>query len=118
MNQQTALATHTETHATIELVTNSLTSEHSKRAYAKALTDFFKWREENDNPPLTKATIQQYKHTLTGSTASIILKMSAIRKLAQEASDFVFPFLHSRLPFLIKRFYGRKPAYGIEYLAT
>jgi site-specific recombinase XerD len=71
----------------IELVTNSLTSEHSKRAYSKALTDFFKWREENGNPPLTKATVQSYKQTLTGSPASINLKMSAIRKLALEASD-------------------------------
>lgn len=31
--------------AAIELVTNSLTNEHTKLAYAKALTDFFKWRE-------------------------------------------------------------------------
>jgi site-specific recombinase XerD len=73
--------------AAIELVTHSLTSEHSKRAYAKALTDFFKWREENGNPPVTKATVQRYKQTLTGSPASINLTMSAIRKLALETSD-------------------------------
>jgi integrase/recombinase XerD len=71
----------------IELVTNSLTSEHSKRAYAKALRDFFAWREQNGNPPVNKATVQEYKQTLTGSPASINLKMSAIRKLATEAAD-------------------------------
>ena len=87
MNQQTALATQADTHAAIELVTNSLTSEHSKRAYSKALSDFFKWREANGNPPFTKATAQIYKQTLTGSPASINLRMSAIRKLALEASD-------------------------------
>ena len=74
-------------NAAIQLVTNSLTSEHSKRAYAKALTDFFTWREQNDNPPLTKATVQAYRQTLTGSPASINLRMSAIRKLAREAAD-------------------------------
>lgn len=72
--------------AAIELVTNSLTSEHSKRAYGKALTDFFAWLEAN-RKPFIKATVQEYKQTLTGSPASINLKMSAIRKLATEAAD-------------------------------
>lgn len=71
----------------IELVTNSLTNEHSKRAYSKALRDFFAWREENGNPPVNKATVQQYKQTLRGRPSSINLKMSAIRKLAEEAAD-------------------------------
>lgn len=83
----TQLTTRTDTDAAIQLVTNSLTSDHSKRAYSKALTDFFTWREQNGNPPLTKATVQEYRATLTGSPASINLKMSAIRKLATEAAD-------------------------------
>src|SRR5512138_883896 len=81
----TQLMLQTE-RAAIELVTNSLTSEHSKRAYSKALTDFFAWLEAN-RKPFVKATIQEYRQTLTGSPASINLKMSAIRKLAQEAAD-------------------------------
>ena len=72
--------------AVIELVTNSLTSDHSKRAYGKALSDFFAWLERNKKP-FVKATIQEYKQTLTGSPASINLRMSAIRKLASEAAD-------------------------------
>lgn len=82
-----AITTQNDPQAVIELVTNSLTSEHSKRAYSKALLDFFAWRTENGNPPVNKATVQQYKQTLTGSPASVNLKMSAIRKLATEAAD-------------------------------
>ena len=70
----------------IQLVTNGLTSEHSKRAYGKALRDFLTWMSEQKKP-FIKATIQEYRQTLTGSPASINLRMSAIRKLAQEAAD-------------------------------
>jgi site-specific recombinase XerD len=86
MTNQTALTTRQDPRAAIELVTNSLTSEHSKRAYAKALTDFLAWMETN-HKPFTKAAIQEYRQSLTGSPASINLKMSAIRKLATEAAD-------------------------------
>jgi integrase len=71
----------------IQLVTDGLTSEHSKRAYSRALVEFFAWREQEGNPALTKATVQRYKETLTGSPATVNLKMSAIRKLAAEAAD-------------------------------
>lgn len=70
----------------IQLVTDSLTSEHSKRAYKKALADFITWMTTNQKE-FIKATIQEYKQTLTGSPSSINLKMSAIRKLALEAAD-------------------------------
>ncbi len=83
---QTALANRPQALAAIDLVTNSLTSEHSKRAYRKALTDFLEWMQTNSKPFL-KATVQEYQQSLTGSPASINLKMSAIRKLAQEAAD-------------------------------
>lgn len=87
MQQQTALTTTNETNAAVELVVNSLNSEHSRRAYSRALIEFFAWREREGNPPLTKATVQQYLQTLSGSPASINLKISAIRKLATEAAD-------------------------------
>ena len=80
----TQLTTRDETAAAIALVTNGLTSDYSKRAYSKALTDFFTWREQNGNPALTKATVQEYRQTLTGSPASINLKMSAIQELAYQ----------------------------------
>lgn len=83
MNTQTAITTQ-DGRAVIELVTNALTSEHSKRAYARAIMDFLAWR---GNRPMTKALVNEYKQTLKGSPASINLKMSAIRKLAMEAAD-------------------------------
>jgi len=86
MNTQTAITTRQDPRAAIELVTNGPTSEHSKRAYSKALIDFLAWMEIN-HKPFTKATIQEYRQTLTGSPAAINLKLSAIRKLATEAAD-------------------------------
>ena len=70
--------------AAIELVTNSLTNDHSKRAYSKALTDFLAWRAGR---PINKALVNEYRQTLTGSPATINLRMSAIRKLADEGAD-------------------------------
>jgi integrase len=86
MNTETTLTTYADTTAAIQLVTNGLTSEHSKRAYSKALIDFLGWMQANQKQ-FVKATIQEYRQTLTGSPASINLRMSAIRKLAQEAAD-------------------------------
>src|SRR5215211_5424325 len=83
MNTQTAIISQEQT-AIIQLVTNALTSDHSKRAYAKALTDFLQWRGDR---PMTKALINEYRQTLTGSAARVNLIMSAIRKLASEAAD-------------------------------
>jgi integrase len=85
MNTDTAIISQKD-QAAIELVTNSLTSEHSKRAYSKALIDFLGWMQANQKP-FVKATVQEYRQTLNGSPASINLRMSAIRKLAAEAAD-------------------------------
>jgi site-specific recombinase XerD len=85
MTDTTALLIQTD-RAAIELVTNGLTSDHSKRAYGRALSDFLTWMQAN-RKPFVKATVQEYRQTLTGSPASVNLKMSAIRKLATEAAD-------------------------------
>ena len=86
MDTQMAVTTTNDPRQAIQLVTDSLTSDHSKRAYGKALADFLQWMTENQKP-FNKAGIQEYRQTLTGSPASINLKLSAIRKLAQEAAD-------------------------------
>src|SRR5574338_247991 len=86
METQIITSDRTDTRAAIALVTNGLTSEHSKRAYGRALSDFLGWMEAQ-HKPFTKATVQEYRQTLTGSPASINLRMSAIRKLATEAAD-------------------------------
>ncbi|MCP4542607.1 MAG: tyrosine-type recombinase/integrase [Chloroflexi bacterium] len=74
----------------IDLVLDSLTSEHSKRAYGKALTDFLTWHTEQGRPALSKALVQRYKVVLEESGLSpstVNLRLSAIRKLAVEAAD-------------------------------
>lgn len=74
----------------IQLVLDGLTSSHSKRAYEKAIADFLEWYQGQGKPGLTKATVQRYKTVLQESglaPSSINQRMSAIRKLAQEAAD-------------------------------
>ncbi len=74
----------------IQLVLDGLNSGHSKRAYEKAITDFLSWYQEQGKPGLNKAVVQRYKTVLQENglaPSSINQRMSAIRKLAQEASD-------------------------------
>jgi site-specific recombinase XerD len=73
----------------IELVTDGLNSKQTIRAYTRALGDFFDWLQE-DSGPLTKATVTRYRMSLVQSgvgAASINQRLSAIRKLGQEAMD-------------------------------
>ena len=90
MTNQIVIQSHNDNESIIQLVLDGLTSENSKRAYKKALTDFIIWYEQAGKPGLNKATIQRYKTVLQDSAlspASINLRLSAVRKLAQEAGD-------------------------------
>jgi integrase len=72
------------------LVTGAVSSEHSKRAYHKALSDFLGWWSGLPvRPPLTKALVQEYAGVLRERLAasSINVRLAAIRKLASEAAD-------------------------------
>lgn len=74
----------------INLVIDGLPSENSRRAYRRALEEFFVWHQEQNRPELNKALIQRYVKTLRDSGASsakINQKLSAIRRLATEAED-------------------------------
>ena len=74
----------------IRLVTDGLSSEHSRRAYTKALRDFLAWHSAQGRPQLSKALVQRYRLKLEGdglSSSTINQRMSAIRKLAVEAAD-------------------------------
>jgi site-specific recombinase XerD len=91
-NTQTAIVTADDgkLQKVIDLALDGLTSEHSRRAYQKALTDFMAWYTAEGKPGLTKATMQKYKVVLQErglSASSVNQRMSAIRKLAQEAAD-------------------------------
>lgn len=76
--------------AIVTLVTDGLSSVHSRRAYGKALHDFLAWHSTLGRPPLSKALVQRYRLKLEqdGLSASTInQRLSAIRKLAAEAAD-------------------------------
>ena len=72
------------------LVLDSVTSVHSKRAYAKALEDFRLWAVRTGAGGFSRAMVQAYRASLeaAGLAASTInVRMSALRKLATEAAD-------------------------------
>ncbi|MCB8982144.1 MAG: site-specific integrase, partial [Ardenticatenaceae bacterium] len=88
--QNTALIPQDDWYAIIDLVTQSVDSPHSKRAYSRALIDFLDWYEHNGRPGFTKATINAYREEMLQagkSRSSINQALSAIRKLAAEAAD-------------------------------
>src|SRR3954466_4769118 len=74
----------------IRIVLDSLPSEHSRRAYKRALSDFFYWHRGVGRPQLNKAIVQRYAAELREagmSSSSVNQRLSAIRKLALEAAD-------------------------------
>jgi site-specific recombinase XerD len=76
--------------AAVAMVLDGLPSEHSRRAYERALLDFFNWHRDVGRPQLNKAVVQRYAAELreAGMAASSInQRLSAIRKLAAEAAD-------------------------------
>jgi site-specific recombinase XerD len=85
-----ALVPQDDWYAIIDLVTQSVDSPHSKRAYSRALIDFLDWYEQNGRPGFSKATINAYREEMLRagkSRSSINQALSAIRKLASEAAD-------------------------------
>jgi len=74
----------------VQLVADAVTSPATKRAYARAVRDFLTWYAAQRKPGLTKATVQRYAAELAGvgaSAANVNQRLSAIRKLANEAAD-------------------------------
>lgn len=85
-----ALSERDGVRAVVGLVLDGLTSDHSRRAYGRALTDFLTWHQAQGRPMLSKATVQAYKVQLQReglAPSTINLRLSAVRKLAQEAAD-------------------------------
>ncbi len=76
--------------ALLDLVLNAVNSPHTRRAYARALTDFLAWHATRGRPALSKNVVQAYKTDLQtrGKSAAVINQhLSAIRKLVREAAD-------------------------------
>jgi site-specific recombinase XerD len=69
---------------------DAVSSEHSKRAYEKALKDFVAWYSAAARLPFSRAIVRQYRSVLESAglaPASINLRLSAIRKLTAEAAE-------------------------------
>lgn len=74
----------------IEMVLNAVDSVHTRRAYSRALADFIEWHQATGQAGMTKAVVLEYVVYMrdAGMTASTInQRLSAIRRLAQEAAD-------------------------------
>src|SRR5271154_4035560 len=72
------------------LVLDSVSSPITKRVYNMALNEFMVWFRQEPRPSLTKATVSAWRASLEArglGSSSIIIRMSAIRKLAGEAAD-------------------------------
>lgn len=74
----------------IDLVTDSVSSGESRKAYRQAMQHFLKWYLAGLNSTFSKATIQRYRAELLSeglASSTINLRLCAIRRLAQEAAD-------------------------------
>jgi hypothetical protein len=72
------------------LVLDSVSSPITKRVYNMALNEFLAWFQQAPRPGFTKATVSAWRVSLEArklGSSSIIVRMSAIRKLAAEAAD-------------------------------
>jgi len=72
------------------LVLDSVSSPITKRVYNMALDEFLVWFQQAPRPGFTKATVSAWRVSLEErrlGSSSIIIRMSAIRKLAAEAAD-------------------------------
>ena len=72
------------------LVLDSVSSPITRRVYNIALDEFVAWFRQEPRRGFTKATVSAWRVSLEArglGTSSIIIRMSAIRKLAIEASD-------------------------------
>jgi len=72
------------------LVLDSVSSPMTKPVYNMALDEFLGWFPQAPRPGFTKATVSAWRVSLEArglGSSSIIIRMSAIRKLAAEAAD-------------------------------
>ncbi len=90
MNELTVVDKASEWRRMKSLVLDSVSSPITKRVYNMALDEFFGWYAQEPRPGFTKATVSARRVSLEErklGSSSIIVRMSAIRKLAVEATD-------------------------------
>ena len=72
------------------LVLDSVSSPITRRVYNMALDEFIEFYRQEPRPGFTKATVSAWRVSLEArglGSSSIIIRMSAVRKLAAEAAD-------------------------------
>src|SRR6516165_10116654 len=78
-------------HRLKALVLDSVSSPITKRVYSMALDEFLAWFRQEPRPGgFCKATVSAWRASLEVrglGSSSVIIRMSAIRKLAAEAAD-------------------------------
>lgn len=78
-----------QTAAFDRMLRNAVVSNHSKRAYSKALKEFLQLREQNGGP-LCRALLMEYRAGMVDaglSASTINMRLSAIRRFVREARD-------------------------------
>ncbi|MEM7132060.1 MAG: tyrosine-type recombinase/integrase [Chloroflexota bacterium] len=86
----TVITTVNEIEPIVQLVTDAVSSPHTKRAYERALNDFMTWVQAAQPGPFNKAAVRRYITDLRNSgtsASSINQRITAIRKLALECAD-------------------------------
>lgn len=74
----------------VSMVCDAVTSNHTRRAYSRALTDFVAWFQQSGHSGLSKAAVNAHITALRASgvsASSINQRLTAIRKLAAESAD-------------------------------
>jgi len=90
MNELTVVEKIAEWRRLKALVLDSVSSPITRRVYNMALDEFMAWFRQEPRPGFTKATVSAWRVSLEArglGSSSIIIRMSAIRKLAVEAAD-------------------------------
>ena len=90
MNELISLEKIAQWHKLKTLVLESVSSPITKRVYNMAPDEFMGWFQQAPRPGFTKATVSAWRVSLEDrrlGSSSIIIGMSAIRKLAAEAAD-------------------------------
>jgi integrase len=75
--------------AIARLVLDAVSSPSTRTMYAKALADYFRWREEQGRPAFSRAAVQSHRAALESrgyASSTINQRLSAIKKLAREAA--------------------------------
>ena len=72
------------------LLLAGIAAPNSRRAYARALTDFVEWYVREPRGPFSKLVVEEYRthlSTLQLAPSTINVRLSAIRKLASQAAE-------------------------------